>query len=152
MKTFWQFIGFVVVISLMSCNMPQEVSETQAPPSALPATAVPQQPSPTKIVPTTIAPPPEHHIAIRGVNGIGEFYNRETGQKFVPRGMNYIRLGQQTKMDGSSTVGHSLFDPGKYNSLRVSGDLTKMYNDGYNVVRVFLSPDTMGSTGGGFFF
>jgi hypothetical protein len=150
MKIFRQFVGFVFILLLVSCNLPQEISETQAPPSALPATAVPQQPSPTKIVPTTIAPPPEHHIAIRVVNGIGEFYNRETGQKFVPRGMNYIRLGQQTKMDGSSTVGHSLFDPGKYNSLRVSGDLTKMYNDGYNVVRVFLSPDTMGSTGGGF--
>ncbi|GAB4489946.1 MAG: hypothetical protein Fur0016_17540 [Anaerolineales bacterium] len=53
-------------------------------------------------------------------------------------------------MDGSSTFGHSLFDPGKYNSLRVSGDLAKMHNDGYNVVRVFLSPDTMGSASGGF--
>jgi hypothetical protein len=94
--------------------------------------------------------PAEHHIAIRVVNGVGEFYNRVTGEKFVPRGMNYIRLGAQTKMDGSATFGHSLFDPGKYDSARVSSDLQKMHTDGYNVIRVFLSPDTMGTDAGGF--
>ena len=64
--------------------------------------------------------------------------------------MNYIRLGPQTKMDGSPTFGHSLFDPDKYNSAKVDADLDKMHADGYNTIRVFLSPDTMGTTSGGF--
>lgn len=93
--------------------------------------------------------PAEHHIAIRVENGVGEFYHRVTGQKFIPRGMNYVRLAWQTKEDGSQTFGHSLFDPGKYNSLEVTNVLTKMHADGYNVARVFLSPDTMGTSTGG---
>lgn len=150
MKTFRRIVSFVFIISLAACNLPQSTSETQEPSSSPSATIAPQQLSPTKTVPATTAPPPEHHIAIRVVNEVGEFYNRATGQKFSPRGMNYVRLGPQTKMDGSSTFGHSMFDPGKYNSLRVSSDLAKMHNDGYNVVRVFLSPDTMGTISEGF--
>ncbi len=150
MKTFRQFVMFVFVALLVSCNLPQKTLEAEAPPTTLPATAAPQQPSTTKAVSPTASLPPEHHIAIRVVNGIGEFYNRETGQKFTPRGMNYVRLGPQTKMDGSPTFGHSLFDPGKYDSARVSSDLQKMHADGYNVIRVFLSPDTMGTATAGF--
>jgi hypothetical protein len=137
------FAGLLVVVTFASCNLPQG-NATESPPPA--NTSAP----PTRVPPTNTPPPAEHHIAIRVVNGVGEFYNRATGQKFVPRGMNYIRLGPQTKMDGSSTFGHSLFDPGQYDSLRVTSDLTKMHNDGYNVARVFLSPDTMGTASGGF--
>lgn len=102
------------------------------------------------VPPITGAQPADHHIAIRVVNGVGEFYHRVTGQKFVPRGMNYIRLAWQTKLDGSSTFGHSLFDPGNYDTAKVSADFQKLHADGYNVVRVFLSPDTMGMPVGGF--
>jgi hypothetical protein len=108
-----------------------------------------QTPS-TRKPPTSVSSAPtEHHIRIHVVNGAGEFYNRITGNKFVPRGMNYIRLAQQTKLDGSSTFGQALFDPDKYNSSKVSSDLQKMHADGYNVIRVFLSPDTMGTAGNG---
>lgn len=150
MEVFRKFASIVLVFSLVSCNLPQRDSKTQASPDSFPATAAPQLPSPTKVLSPTPSLPPEHHIAVRVVNGVGEFFNRETGQKFIPRGMNYVRLGAQTKMDGSPAFGHSLFDPGKYNSLRVSSDLAKMHNDGYNVVRVFLSPDTMGTISGDF--
>ncbi len=143
MKTLHIFLLSALIASLSACNLPQDNATAVPPP---PNT----NPPPTRVPPTNTPPPAEHHIAIRVVNGVGEFYNRATGQKFVPRGMNYIRLAPQTKMDGSPTFGHSLFDPGQYNSLRVSGDLTKMHDDGYNVARVFLSPDTMGSTSGGF--
>ena len=67
----------------------------------------------------------------------------------MPRGMNYIRLAQQTKADGSSTFYHALFDPGRYDSSRVNSDLQKMHAGGYNVIRVFLSPNTIGTTSGG---
>lgn len=133
--------ALLLIVILASCNLPQQdtgIIEPTGNASASPAPA-----SPTKT-------PPEHHIGIRVVNGIGEFYNRKTGLTFIPRGMNYVRLAPQTKADGSSTFGHALFDEGVYNSLRISGDLSKMHADGYNVVRVFLSPDTMGTATGGF--
>jgi hypothetical protein len=37
---------------------------------------------------------PDHRIGIRVANGVGEFYDRTTNQRFVPRGNNYIRLAQ----------------------------------------------------------
>jgi hypothetical protein len=133
----------LLIISISACNLPA-VSQI--------ADIHPQNASPTstRIPPNSTPPPVEHHIGIRVVDGIGEFYNRQTGEKFIPRGMNYVRLGPQTKMDGSSTFGHSLFDPDEYDSAKVGVDLQKMHADGYNVIRVFLSPDTMGTVSGGF--
>ncbi|MBL8103468.1 MAG: cellulase family glycosylhydrolase [Anaerolineales bacterium] len=138
MKLFQTLICVFLVMSLPACNFP--LTDEPAP-----ATSTPQPPA--TVSPTTKTPP-EHHIGIQVVNGVGKFFNRATGNDFVPRGMNYIRLAQQTKMDGSSTFGHALFDPGKYDSTRVAGDLQKMHADGYNVIRVFLSPDTMGTVNG----
>jgi hypothetical protein len=100
------------------------------------------------IVTTAPATPPDHDVGVRVVNGVGEFYDRFTGERFVPRGMNYVRLGRQTRADGSITYGHSLFDPGQYDPVVVGADLQKMHADGYNVIRVFLSPDTMGTAQG----
>src|SRR2546421_16894 len=75
---------------------------------------------------------PEHRIGVRVVNGIGEFYDRVTGQKFVPRGNNYIRLGPQTDLSGRRVVYHSTFDPGSYNPSRAEAALERMHVDGYN--------------------
>src|SRR3989304_3045551 len=138
MKALRMLIVSVLIVSIASCNLPLETVPSVEP-TIEPASPVPKQPKPATSVPS----PAEHRIAVRVVNGVGEFYHRLTGEKFVPRGMNYIRLGPQTKMDGSPTFGHSFFAPGQYDSLRISGDLSKMHADGYNVVRVFLSPDTM---------
>lgn len=139
MKLFQMLICVFLVVFLPACNLP--LTDEPAP-----ATSTPQLPA---TVSSTTKTPPEHHIGIQVVNGVGKFFNRATGSTFVPRGMNYIRLAQQTKLDGSSTFGHALFDPGKYDSARVASDLQKMHADGYNVIRVFLSPDTMGTANGG---
>lgn len=150
MKTIRKLVCNLLIVFLTACNLPLQPAETRTPANSLPATTAPQSVAPTVSPANIPLTPAEHHIAIHVVNGVGEFYNRVTGEKFVPRGMNYIRLGAQTKMDGSATFGHSLFDPGKYDSARVSSDLQKMHTDGYNVIRVFLSPDTMGTDAGGF--
>lgn len=146
MKPFHVLIYSFLVTSLVACNLPTSRIEISIPTSITTTSQPPVSAAPPTSISTT---PVEHHIGVRVVNGVGEFYNRSTGNKFVPRGMNYIRLAQQTKSDGSSTFGHALFDPGKYDSSRVSGDLQKMHADGYNVIRVFLSPDTMGTASGG---
>jgi len=141
--------SMILVIALtLACNLPW--ASTPEPSNVPDVIELPSVDLPTDITPVINKPvTAEHHIGIRDINGVGEFYNRITENKFVPRGMNYIRLANQTKTDGSSVFGHALFDPGKYNSLKVSSDLSKMHNDGYNVVRVFLSPDTIGTTTGG---
>lgn len=146
LKYFRRIACSLIIAFLAACNVPLESPRVSTPTkNVLPAaTATLQAP-----VMTNTPAPTEHHIGIRVMNEAGEFYDRQTGQKFVPRGMNYIRLASQTKMDGSSTFGHSLFDPGKYDPARVSQDLQKMHADGYNVVRVFLSPDTMGTATSG---
>ncbi len=149
MKNIHKFLFPVILATLSACSPGKSGVPTPLPLPDEPINVSTAAPVTTIPPVDTSSAPAEHHIAIRVVNGVGEFYNRQTGQKFAPRGMNYIRLAAQTKMDGSPTFGHSLFDPGEYNSLRVSGDLSKMHTDGYNVVRVFLSPDTMGTDTGG---
>lgn len=151
MRKHFVFSMMLVFVLILACNLPwASTPETPNVPDV-----VSEQPPvdlPVDITPVINSPVvSSHNIGIRIVeNGVGEFYNRITGNTFVPRGMNYVRLANQTKLDGSSTFGHALFDPGQYNSLKVSSDLSKMHNDGYNVVRVFLSPDTMGTATGGF--
>jgi hypothetical protein len=146
MKAYRIFIISIIVASLTACNSPLSPSATNISATVAPSS----QAASTEIAPTSVSlMPSEHLIGIRVVNGVGEFYNRTTGNKFVPRGMNYVRLAQQIKPDGSTTFGHALFDPGRYDSSRINRDLQKMHADGYNVIRVFLSPDTIEAADGG---
>jgi hypothetical protein len=88
------------------------------------------------------APPresPEHRIGVRERNGAGEFYNRTSGEIFVPRGSNLIRLAQQKNASGGLQEYHSTFNVGSYDSAQAEAALSRMSADGYNVVRVFLS-------------
>jgi hypothetical protein len=101
----------------------------------------------------TPVPPPEHRIGIRVIDGEGEFYDRLTGQRFVPRGNNYIRLADQRSPSGQSFIYHSTFNVGQYDPDRYEMALRRMHADGYNVVRVFLNgncvPDCIGHPAGG---
>ena len=107
-------------------------------------------PVPTARSPAPTAQPvPEHRIGVRVMDGVGEFYDRITGARFVPRGMNYVRLAPQTLSDGSTQIYHSVFDPGKYAPAEVLAQFAKMKARRYNVVRVFLSQNTIGTPAGG---
>jgi hypothetical protein len=81
-------------------------------------------------------PVPEHQIGIRTVNGFGEFYDRTTGAKFVPRGNNYSRVAPQVDTFGRTQVYHSTFIVREYNPARADASLARMTAGGYNVVRV----------------
>jgi hypothetical protein len=91
---------------------------------------------------------PDHRIGIRVVNGVGEFYDRQTSKRFVPRGNNYIRLTHHIE-NGQIVLSHSTFDPGLYDPSRSSLALTQMHQHGYNVVRVFLNSAALGAPDGG---
>jgi hypothetical protein len=80
-----------------------------------------------------------HRIGVRVVDGGGEFYDRMTGQKFIPRGNNYIRLADQAAWGEPGILYHSNFNQGLYNSTRDEQALAKMEQDGYNVVRVWIN-------------
>ncbi|HSD84986.1 MAG TPA: cellulase family glycosylhydrolase [Anaerolineae bacterium] len=139
----------ILLWALPSCNLP--ILQQDLPVSPTPTLIRRSQPQSTA-APLTSSQPSQtiqHRIGIRVIDGIGEFYDRVTGEKFTPRGMNYIRLAWQAKADGSKVFGHSLFDPDHYDHRRVNSDLEKMHADAYNVVRVFLSPDTMSADTGG---
>jgi hypothetical protein len=135
-------------------NVAKPVSTVTATQGSLPTASIPTPtitPVPT-LVPTATFPAPSaspHRLGVRLVNGAGEFYDRMTNSMFVPRGNNYVRLGSQTTTSGDSQIYHSLFDPGRYDTTRVAADFKRMHADGYNVVRVFLSQNTIGSPSGG---
>ena len=133
-------LNAVILSALSACSIPVSPSQTNTVVPSLsptsPPAGIPQQTTPT----STPLAPVEHDIAVRVVDGIGEFFNRQTGQKFIPRGMNYVRLAPQTKSDRSPTFGHSLFDPGQFDSTRVLNDLEKMHADGYNVIPRISQP------------
>jgi hypothetical protein len=99
--------------------VPQASSQASSPASPAPtATSTPPAPA---------AEPAEHRIGVRAVDGVGEFYDRMTGARFVPRGANLIRLGTY----------HVTLDPRTYDPAEIDAVLTEMADAGYNVVRVF---------------
>lgn len=63
-------------------------------------------------------------------------YDTVTGQTFVSRGANYVRLTETA----SGAVYHSVFEPGLFNPAAAAATLDQMRHDGYNVVRVFIDP------------
>lgn len=80
--------------------------------------------------------PPPHLIALRpGLGGALELFDRASGQVFVPRGANYVRLSQQ----GDVGLYHSTFNVGEYSGSRAEQALSRMRAGGSNVVRVFLN-------------
>jgi hypothetical protein len=83
--------------------------------------------------------PVEHTIGVRDVNGAGEFYDRVTGAKFVPRGHEYVRIGPQQDLAGQTFVYHTTFNLGSYDAARADTALARMAAGGYNVVTVGIN-------------
>jgi len=69
------------------------------------------------------------------VDGAGEFYDRLSGEKFVPRGSNYVRLAP---MGYEGNLWHSTLNPGFYDPRQAEAALRQMHALGYNTVRVFI--------------
>jgi hypothetical protein len=90
----------IAMIVAAGCAEPQ----ASAPPSGL--TATPSAPvvdpgSSQATRTSSAAAAPEHRIGVRAVDGEGELFDRLTGEQFVPRGMNLIRLaaGRHSTLD-----------------------------------------------------
>lgn len=132
-------------LAVSACNVPIH-PETPIRTDTPPATWMPIPPTATStVIPSPTPAPVEHRIGVRVMAGQGEFYDRLTGEKFIPRGNNYIRLAQQTSVFGNPVVVHSTFNVGLYDPALAETALAKMQADGYNTVRVFL--DCCATTG-----
>ena len=147
-KLFQSSIGFILVITFVTgCgapSTPQKVTSTHVPVSPTPRLTDTVEPTPA---------PPEHRIGLRVVDGVGQFYDRLTGEKFVPRGNNYIRLAEQQSTLGEIIFYHSTFNVGLYDPGLADKALHSMHELGYNMVRVFLNGncanDCIGDPAGG---
>src|SRR5271165_3491922 len=93
-----------------------------------------------------------HRIGIRPTASIAEFYDRSTGNSFVPRGANYVRLGAQN-CPNAPPADHTVFNVGLYDGTTVDAALALMQASGYTMVRVFLNgwcpQNTLGNPAGG---
>ncbi len=89
----------------------------------------------------------QHRIGIRTTSATAEFFDKDNGHKFIPRGANYLQLG----WDGNAVVDR-LFSPQYYDHDKIKQSLHHMRDLGYNTVRVFVDNcggDCIGNPTGG---
>jgi len=88
---------------------------------------------------------------VRVVDGNGEFFDRSTGNKFIPLGNNYVHLAPMQGAPGG--MWHATLNPGFYDPSLADQALRKMHASGYNVVRIFVdccrTSNNVGSRTGG---
>ncbi|MBN1977946.1 MAG: hypothetical protein JW918_11145 [Anaerolineae bacterium] len=100
------------------------------PPTAIPAAT---EPPPTAI--------PVHPIQVRQVDGRAEFYDRRTGERFVPRGVNYFYI---VPVPGGR-LEDRFFGVGVFDAERVDADFATLSEHGFNTVRIFLDSCSRGA-------
>lgn len=82
---------------------------------------------------------PAHRIGVHEIGGVGELYDRATGDKFIVRGANYVYVPTPS---GRHEV--NLFKEGVYDPDRTREDFARLSSLGYNTVRVFLDHCNVG--------
>jgi len=86
-----------------------------------------------------------HQIGIRSnSDGRSEFFNRETGEAYIPRGYNYTHVMPLAEpCSVTDFTYHSTFNKGVYDSAEAEAMLSALQEAQYNVVRIFLNPECM---------
>ncbi len=104
------------------------------PPPPPPVPPPPPPPGPPPAPP----PPVQHRIGVRTVGGLDEFYDRQTGQQFTPRGSIFVRRRLNETPTGQFVFSSSTFAVGAYDAAATESALQAMRAEGYNAVRIFL--------------
>lgn len=94
-RSFW--VLFILVGCSMASQIP-EISTTTVTENSLrtqtsSSTLIPSPTSPTPNITSTGEPTinqNKHQISVRQSDGIGEFFLKDNGEKFIPRGVNYV--------------------------------------------------------------
>lgn len=115
----------MVAVVLASCNVPLDAEEvTEA--------------APIEEEITSAQPQAEHRIGVRQVDGVGEFYDIQTGETFIPRGANYAFV------PAGNSYTNLLLRVNTYDPLRTRDDFSRLAGLGYNTVRIFLDQCSRG--------
>lgn len=122
----------LIFLLVAGCNVLVKTQPAPAPPTPIQST------TPLADVVGPASTPAEHRLGVRVVDGVGEFYDRVSGEKFIPRGSNYIRLADQVA-PGGHIFFHSTFNIGSYDARRAEQALARMQAEGYNTVRIMLN-------------
>ena len=88
-----------------------------------------------------------HMFGVRTTSTLAEFYDRISGNTFVPRGSNYVRLATLTDSNGNPVFRHSTFSVGLYDSARAETALASMQASGYKIVTVIIEGCCQGTIG-----
>lgn len=126
---FHALILFLLVVSITGCS--QNGGETAQSPSIM------TEP-PALEVATNVPSPPAisvNRIGIRTVDGVAEFYDTVTGEKFIPRGVNYVDFKEVTP---GQLWEDYIFGVGTYQPEKVRQAFSRLSKGGYNTVRLFF--------------
>lgn len=139
----------VLILTGLACQLPQTSTSTQTIQPITTATLgtsdvpVPTQTRVTRINPTAQATSARtratHRIATHRIYGLAEFYDRQTSQSFVPRGVNYSII-----VPVLDHYEDRLFGVGIYDHDRTESDFATLSEAGYNTVRIVLDGCTSG--------
>lgn len=132
----------VMIMVLVACS-PAQQPQTQA--STASAGTEPPTQHPADSTPTiTEEPytPPEHPIAIRTIDGQAEFFNRGTGQTFIPRGTNYIKIVRTE----NGSLQNRLLGTADFEPDVIRANFALLHELGYNTVRIFIDSCSSGPT------
>jgi len=123
--------GLVILVAMGSCSFPATTgpSPSGSTPSAIPVTVAPTLTSPPVVI--------EHRIGVRsGASGM-EFYDRLTGERFVPRGANYHRWVSRPSPGQGDIFVDALFNTDFGQLDQAEAELQQMAALGFNTVRVW---------------
>lgn len=81
-------------------------------------------------------------LAVRVVDGVGEFYDTASSETFIPRGVNYIDF-VRTERGGYQ---NRVFATDHYDSARVREAFQTLAAYGYNTARIFIDSCSEGPT------
>jgi hypothetical protein len=127
--------GAGLVAALMiggTCSLPETPSPRVASPgpSGTASSPLPSSQTPSSQMPTFSPSSIGHRIGVRVVDGAGELFDQQTGERFVARGFNWVRLRQGD---------HASFDSGVYEPAQLDAEFARIADGGFNTVRVFMS-------------
>jgi len=131
MKSTSQLAVLIVLLAALACNLPGVA------PAALPLSgSSTPRPAATGAAVATRPAMPEHRIGVRSVNGLQEFYDRQTGAKFVPRGANLWRWKLWPRGNEKILI-DTMFNTKIGQLDSALSELPRMHAEGFNVVRVW---------------
>lgn len=129
-----------LVVFAAACGSPAgPTAGTDAATPAVDTPAATLPPVPTATEPPTPTAVPVHPIQVRQVDGRGEFYDQRTGDRFVPRGVNYFYIIPTSEGLEDRFFGVDVFD-----AERVDADFEMLSEQGFNTVRIFIDSCSRG--------